>query len=564
MRKHFYESSGLVIFLWLVACAKQAPPPGGPLDETPPKIVEADPQPGAVRVARDVRLRFRFSEKIDHRSLRDAIFVTPIPRGDLHFDWHGTELKIDFPDSLRPNTTHVVTLGTSLRDLRNNRLEESFNLAFSTGDSIATGEIRGKIFGDKIQGILVGAFLVEANRQPDPARDTADYTTQSGKAGDFEFRYLATGLYRLYAIDDKYGNRLYDRGEDAIGVASRDLRLDAAGAGRVTGVNLRLALEDTLQPALSSVVAPDNRHLEWRFEEPVEPRDGKWLPHLRVVRSPNGLAAFELLTSAPHPLNPEHVYCFTAPQAAGSYRASASDLFDLAGLPLDSLYREVDFVAGGKPDTTRPRLVRLLSADSARGVALTAPVEATFSELMRMDSTRAPLVVRDSAGVPIKGVGKWKNHFQFAFEPSGGWESRTKYAVEILADSTFDLSGLALFDTVRQRVFWTVNADTLSSISGMLSDDVAAATGPLHLTAKQIVGGKAEYETTLGSPGPYEFAGVLPGIYQLRVYRDANNNGRYDFGKPFPFLPAERFIVAPDSIKVRSRWPNEGNDLTLP
>ncbi|MDZ7343940.1 MAG: hypothetical protein ONA90_05440, partial [candidate division KSB1 bacterium] len=68
----------------------------------------------------------------------------------------------------------------------------------------------------------------------------------------------------------------------------------------------------------------------------------------------------------------------------------------------------------------------------------------------------------------------------------------------------------------------------------------------------------------LPEPGPYRFEYVLPGVYQLRAFRDANRNGRFDFGAVLPFVSAERYFVWPDTIKVRSRWPNEGNDVIFP
>lgn len=562
LSKEFCRLPALMIVLCLVACAKHSPPPGGPVDDVPPKILEVDPPSGTVRVSRDTQVRFLFSEKIDRRSLNDAVFVTPNPGGDLRFEWRGPALKIKFPDSLSVNTTYVVTLGTGIRDLRNNRLDQSIIIAFSTGDSIAAGELRGRIFGEKVQGVLVSAYRVGENLEPDPTQTEANYTTQSGKSGEFEFRYLANGTYRLLAIEDKYGNRLYDRGEDAVGVASGDFKLSGEKS-QVSDINLRLTQEDTLKPALASVVAIDNRHLEWRFEEPVLPRDGEWFSHLRISPMPDGPPGFAVLASEPYPLNSEVVHSFTAPQAQGTYRAIAIDLFDLSGLPFDSLSREVEFTASSQIDTVRPRLVRVVPGDSARAVAQDTPVELTFSELMRMDTSRTILVIRDTAGVVLRGARRWKNHFQFEFKPTTVWQSRTKHVVDIFPDSTFDLSGLALFDTLRQRVFWTINADTLSSISGDVSD-TTKTTGPLRISAKQIVGGKATYETTVDAPGPYRFDGALPGVYQLSGYRDANNNGRYDFGKAFPFFPAERFFVSPDSIKVRARWPNEGNDVRLP
>ena len=59
-------------------------------------------------------------------------------------------------------------------------------------------------------------------------------------------------------------------------------------------------------------------------------------------------------------------------------------------------------------------------------------------------------------------------------------------------------------------------------------------------------------------------ATLLPGHYFLDCFRDSDGNGRYSYGHTFPFVPAERFAVYPDTVVLRSRWPNEGNDIILP
>jgi hypothetical protein len=150
--------------------------------------------------------------------------------------------------------------------------------------------------------------------------------------------------------------------------------------------------------------------------------------------------------------------------------------------------------------------------------------------------------------------------------------------VKILADSTFDWNGNAVFDTLRQITFWVMNADTLSAISGEVKDTRPEATGSIYLFARQLGAGaksqfgfqpetpRAEgtYMVILPEPGPYLFEHILPGAYQLSAFRDANRNGRYDFGAVSPYISAERFMMWPDTIKVRSRWPNEGNEFVLP
>jgi len=112
-------------------------------------------------------------------------------------------------------------------------------------------------------------------------------------------------------------------------------------------------------------------------------------------------------------------------------------------------------------------------------------------------------------------------------------------------------------------VFRTVNADTFSSISGVFSDIDSLATGAIHLTAKQSGKDTVEHSQVLESPGPYIFERLLPGVYQINGFRDRDDNGAYSYGAALPWTAAERFVIYDDSITVRARWPNEGNDITL-
>jgi hypothetical protein len=108
--------------------------------------------------------------------------------------------------------------------------------------------------------------------------------------------------------------------------------------------------------------------------------------------------------------------------------------------------------------------------------------------------------------------------------------------------------------------FKTVNQDTLSAISGEIIDQQEDAGGRLFLNAKSE---KNTYQLILEQPGTYRFENILPGIYTISGFRDADSNAVYSFGKINPFVPAERFFFNPDSIKVRSRWPNEGNKIII-
>jgi uncharacterized protein (DUF2141 family) len=575
--------------IMLCACARQAPPPGGPEDRTPPKILSVAPEQNATRVPLSIRPQFTFSEKIDRASLEQAFFISPALTGDkkIRFRWHGKRVEMIFPDSLRAPRTYVVTIGTGARDLHGNRLENAFTLAFSTGDSIDTGEIYGQIFYDKPAGVLIMAYLLSSENAANPARDFADYLTQVGEKGKFSLLHLSDGRYRLFALQDQNGDRLYNHGEEPIGVPSQDIVLSPAHR-EYHDLNLRLAVVDTVQPQLTSATALDRAHLELNFDEEATPADSLWQRQMHII-SPTG-DSLKIFAVAPHPLNKKQIHLLTMPQEAATYEVYLGQIFDAAGNRLDSLSRQTQFSGSAKPDTNYPRLVNIAPADSSRNVAVTTNVEMIFSEMMgnspalipyaqqKIDNKSWPIAVRDSTGNAVAGQGVWLNPFQFRFKPAALLKSRTQYFVKIGADSTFDPSGNALFDTLRQITFWTMNADTLTAISGTITDAQPDATGTVHLTLKQVgafsgsqIGSApsvarsgVEYSAIFSAPGPYRFDHILPGLYQLSGFRDANYNGRYDFGLAFPFVPAERFVVWPDTMKVRSRWPNEGNDFVLP
>jgi len=591
MPKNLKRAGALLIssLVSICSCARQLPPPGGPEDRTPPQILSVVPEQNTTHVSLSMRPRLVFSEKIDHQSFAQAFFVSPPMPGEkpMRFRWHGKEVEVIFPDSLHAARTYVINLGTDVRDLHGNRLAGAFTLAFSTGDSIDTGEIRGKIFFDNPAGVLIMAYLRRAAPEPNPARDFADYFTQANEKGDFSLSHLSDGRYRLFAVQDGSGDRLYNHGEEPIGVPIQDIVL-APAAREYRDLNLRLALADTIPPRLAGATAADQTHLELTFEEEVAPADSIWERHLRIINSSGD--SLKILGASPHPLNARQIHLLTQPQQPADYKILFDKIIDAAGNELDSLSRQSEFAGRAQPDTSRPRIVRLSPADSSRNVTVTTNIDMIFSEMLanspgrmnfsqkKIESKIAPLAVLDSTGKSVKGKGVWLNPLQFRFRPDTLLKSRAQYFVNIFADSTFDPGGNALFDTIKQITFWTMNADTLTSISGTLAEAQPDATGTVHLTLKQVgafsssgfgaspaaARSGVEYSLILPAPGPYRFDHILPGLYQLNGFRDANKNGRYDFGVAFPFVPAERFVVWPDTMKVRSRWPNEGNNFVMP
>lgn len=62
------------------------------------------------------------------------------------------------------------------------------------------------------------------------------------------------------------------------------------------------------------------------------------------------------------------------------------------------------------------------------------------------------------------------------------------------------------------------------------------------------------YSALLENDSSFAFKKIPAGEYILFSYIDANKNGNYDFGIPYPFKPSEKFYIAEPNINVKGGW----------
>ncbi len=547
----------LLLPLW--GCANQVAPSGGPEDKTPPRVINTIPANEAVRVPRDVEIEFEFSEKIDRDTFRDALFISPEPAEDIKLKFKGRRVKLRFQSPLLPERTYVITLGTNLKDNHGVPMAGSFTLAFSTGSRLDKGEIAGRVVEDKPQGILIWAYILDDSTGVDPRQRGGDYATQAGKAGEFSIPFIAAGRYRVFAVADR-GNGVYDPVEDRIGVADRDVVIDTAYSP-VRPLLFRMTREDTLGPVLRSASMPSPQVIEVRFDEPVLASDSLAAAHFRL-RNDRG-DSIAVLAAVPSPFDAKVFFLRIARQsAADSLSLHAVFLQDSAGNAMAEAFSRVRFAANVRPDTLAPRVVRVLPG-TGTPLMPKQPVRILFSEWLQQPDSLAGIQVQDSAGTNLPVQIRQSSPFAVDLRPLQNWPGKAPIFLRIVPEFFHDLAGNALFDTTAARVLHTINPDTLTAIRGEVVIADSTLHVPVYLTARQVQGGEAVRTTRVDSSGRYAFEDLLPGVYLIDGFFDSNGNGRYDFGSVLPFVPSERFFLYPDSIKVRSRWPNEGNVIEV-
>ena len=147
----------IFIALWMVAlmfytCAAVAPPDGGPKDETPPQFISAIPEAGSLHF-KGGKVSIKFSEYISEKSIKNAVKISPRLDFPAVIKYADDELIINFPEGLLPDQTYVITINRNLRDERSVALDQSIQIAFSTGEIIDEGSISGRVYGEDGYGV---------------------------------------------------------------------------------------------------------------------------------------------------------------------------------------------------------------------------------------------------------------------------------------------------------------------------------------------------------------------------------------------------------------------------
>ncbi len=554
--------------LLFLSCANQLPPEGGPIDLVPPKIVSTYPPVNSLRV-RDQKIDLEFDKYVDHRSVEESIFISPYV-GELEFDWSGKEVEVTFTEKLRPNRTYVVNVGTDVVDLNNrNHMAQAFTLAFSTGDDIDHGAIRGRVYPrkptDPPDGVMIFAYQL-VDLDPDtlnPRTMKPDYITQTGKNGEFYLQHLAFGAYRIVAVRDEFRNLLYDPEADDFAVPSRAMVLSPKDT-MADHVNLQLAREDTTRPRLVKAEARDIHHVLLEFSEPVDTSTSVPL-EIAIVDTLSGI---RLSTKALYPNLPK-LNSFTVvtdrQDSTKTYDVTVEKAFDLVGLPMNPSANSLVFLGGSATDSSAPRLTSIGISDSARHIPLDPTVEFRFSDALQRESLENAFVLKDTTGgfVPLSLV--WRNDAAFGVHGQRVLSSKSWYTLTFVLHGVKDWSGKSFRDSVKVVHFETLDAEVLSSIEGTIVDrDTADRIGTVIVAADAVdVKEPKSFMTTATRDGAFVFSDIEEGRYILHAFRDRNANGTYDAGKPFPFQKSERFSYAPDTLKVRARWPLEGVRIDL-
>lgn len=202
---------------------------GGPKDTLPPVILRMDPDNFSTRypiTGPNRKIYVEFDEFVQLKDQQKEFFTSPQMKKKPQLTIRGKGVVIQIRDTLLENQTYALNFGSSLRDNNEGNPLYSMRYVFSTGDEIdsmvCSGYTADSYKADSVSKSYIWFFIA------DSVEHHAEYDSTLFKYkpaaiaraetnGIFFAQNLKPVNYRIYAIEDKNDNQLYDPSVDQVG-----------------------------------------------------------------------------------------------------------------------------------------------------------------------------------------------------------------------------------------------------------------------------------------------------------------------------------------------------------
>lgn len=213
---------------FLTRCASMMTPTGGPRDTLPPVILNITP--GNFSTDRPTvhheKIYIEFDEFVQLKDQQKEFFTSPQMKKKPLVSMRGKGIVIQLRDTLEANTTYALNFGSAVRDNNEGNPLYSMRYVFSTGPTIDSmifsGYTADSYKADSVSKSFIWFFPA------DSVENVAEYDStifkykpaviaRAENNGIFIAQNLKPIPYRIYAVQDKNDNQMYEPGSDQVG-----------------------------------------------------------------------------------------------------------------------------------------------------------------------------------------------------------------------------------------------------------------------------------------------------------------------------------------------------------
>jgi hypothetical protein len=588
----------------MIGCAKVGSPTGGPKDINPPQNTGCTPENRSTNFTGE-KIDIEFNEYVQLKNQNKEILISPPLKDRPAIRVREKSIRIILNNDLLPQTTYTINFGNSLSDLNESNGLPDFEYVFSTGNTIDSLSVTGKIANafdhkpDKDGGLMI--MLYENLSDSAPLVELPKYYGRANKDGLFAVNNIQADTFRIVAIKDANNNMKYDVAAEEIAFLDSSLIINAGNVisqtyikdtikiiipagkpGKGNKQGKELAEADTII-APGKLLNARNISLYYFMEEPkrvfITGRNRESPEKLSFVFSRPLYDTLKLM-----PLNFRPAGEWFVKEASRNNDTITYWISDTLVSKLDTLKFKLTYLSTDSTDhlVERNDTVTLRftfpgdKAEKSLGgrrsksnlvLVKRKPLEITSSLLNRgiqnlnrpiFFVAEKPLQVINADSIEfykLVDTVYMKQPFTCSRETSSvrrfsfisTWEGETQFRLLLKPGTVTDIYGttndsLALNFTTQSSDYYGLIRLSLEGEEFPLLVQVLNEKGSV-VAAKSVT-----------APGLILFDFLPPGNYNLKAVYDKNGNGKWDTGSFLKHLQPEKIFLSGSTVQLRSGW----------
>jgi uncharacterized protein (DUF2141 family) len=550
----FFKRNLYIIFcaglLLMQGCANVGALNGGAKDTTAPKVVLGKSTPNKPVNFKKQRIILTFDEWVKLDDVFAQVVVSPPLNETPEVTLHGKSVWFDFAETevLRENATYTINFGVAVKDLHESNPAKDLRFVFSTGATIDSLSVTGKVVDAVTSEPLDNILLMLYDNLADSAVKKVKpfYFSRTDKNGFARIENVRAGTFKVFALKDNDVNYLFNQETERIGFPLENLTLTSKNISTAPLDSATLT-NDTLRRKADSLAAA-NSDLKIRLFDPIKPLKltGREIDKYGVAK----------LTFNQEAKNAKITFDDIGQNA---FTEASNDTLLVWNTAKDetpwSLYvpnnERIDTVRvrpRGQVDFMKKGKLSPLNEVSNISKHPTKPIIFSFNyPIQNIDNQLITLIDSAKKNRPLSILRDSLSKRKLIF--NAAWEEGQSYQLTILPKALTDIYGFKN-DTIATQINVQKKTDfsdiilTLSGLDSSKNYICQLVGGANNIEASYIVKNKKVFEQKMET--------IQIEKYVLKVIEDTNKNGKWDTGDYDTKLQPERIFLK----EVESLRPN--------
>lgn len=532
---HFTNFIALIsVSVLFYACASIQQPQGGPKDTEPPKILKITPKNYSVNFT-DRKIVIELDEYFKLQNEFKEFSVSPEMERPPILKTKGKKLEISLQDTLEKNTTYTLNFGKAITDVNEGNFVKNFTYVFATGPKLDSLSIKGKVVdavtGEPQLDALVFIFPLKRDTLFAKAKPSIFTTTDS--SGNYALNNLRKDVYKIYALKEKNGDKIYQQATDEVGFLKDSIVLDSV----LNNVNLSIFKEDATVFRVVDKRLNTDGSISMAFNQKLIK------PEVTVVE-PASLDAQKLIKFS---RNNDSLQVWLKDLSFDSTKIAIKD----TGKTLQT----VNFTRGKKETYTRVLTAtdnledRLLNPNKQLKLSFNFPVESVdLSKISLMEDS----VERSGFSLVKDSADLLSYYFKYPWKPKRTYDLKFGAGAFTAIYATKSKEFTKSFQLANRDDYGTLIVKIITPEPN--KSYILAVLNEAENVVNTLV---VTRDTTV------KFANYRAGKYTLRISYDTNKNGKWDTGSVELGRQPEKIWNEPKELSIRANW-ERSETVTIP